>query len=526
MTTSTCSKRALLLSMRVIVIFIHSLTKSKSTLPTFGGKLFGTMPMILRNRSMQQHLHRRSSLYKRHSVSASGVPELIPSSGCCYFPQTTRCLLWASGLVGTALLLSIFYDGGFFINDMLRRDLGGRGRGMIDNSATFAAAAASIDASSALALASPGVEAATVPQSRQASCRLMRNHVDVDHCYPLGSVKKFSDAACAVIDTWAAVQRCLFGRYEYDDDVNDRPGVGSAVHHKNQTSSRSNANDISVVHIVGERHSGTKFITEQVQDCFPKTVGGDDENGGFKIHRDFLRSKHFFQPIFPTEDYRRRLILVVVRDPYEWVAAMRERPYHAPNHVQALHGHNKTVVPLPWQKFVARRWTTQRSVEDEAVWRTADRETLQQYLCRERFRLNQVRPCRLDNVTAQYPPWNIPLRFWRGFEPMYEHNGRDGQPYQTLLDLRRDKLINWILQIPLVLRVGAFLVVRYEDVLERGTGFLMDQIAAMTGRPKSDRCRPAPPQPDRLGRRNIPDDFRKWIRENLHSETERLVGYV
>jgi hypothetical protein len=469
--------------------------------------------MAIRNRSIQR-------IYRRRSVSASGVPELIPSNNRCYFPRTTTTWLWVSvSIAGTVLLLSLVYDGGFFINDMLRRDLL---EGTADDAAAFAADTESSSSSGSqnssgrqnmplsTAATAVVVAAGLVPKSRQASCRLLRNHMDVDHCYPLGSVKKFHDPECATIDSWATVNRCLFGRYEYDNDV-----VGGAAPISNNTTS----NVISFVHILGERHSGTKFITQQVQDCFPKEV-----NGSFKIHRDFLRSKHFFQPIFWTEDYRQRMVIVVVRDPYEWVAAMRERPYHAPDHAQQLMA-NGTVVPLPWSQFVTRRWTTQHSVIDEALWRQADRDSLRQYVCRARFRLNQVMPCQLDYVTAQSPPWNIPPRLWRGFDPVYEH-GRDGKPYQTILDLRRDKVVNWILQIPLVLRVGAFLVVRYEDVLEKGTGFLMDQIAAMTGRPKSDTCQPAPAQPERRDRRDIPDDFRKWIRDNLNPETERLIGYV
>lgn len=330
--------------------------------------------------------------------------------------------------------------------------------------------------------------------SRLNSCRRMKDHGDIDRCFPLGSVKKFDDPKCSFIDSWEDVQRCLFGRFEYED----MPAPKS---------------DISLVHIIGERHSGTKFLTQEIQKCFPK----DDK---FKVHRDFMRGKHFMQPLFWDEDYRDRLIVVIVRDPYEWVAAMHEKPYHAPNHCQLFA--NGTVGPLSWKEFVQRPWTAERSLEDETLWRKASQESLKKYVCRDHFRMTQVMPCRLDNATAQGPPWNIPESLWRGFEPIYEQ-GRNGRPYQSILHLRRDKIVNFVLQIPLVLRIGGFVVVRYEDVLRRGTGFLVDQIAEITGRPAS--CDPTPPQPERLGQRPIPSAYRTYIENSLDGDTEQLVGY-
>jgi hypothetical protein len=118
--------------------------------------------------------------------------------------------------------------------------------------------------------------------------------------------------------------------------------------------------------------------------------------------------------------------------------------------------------------------------------------------------------------------------------------------------------------------LGGVLVVRYEDLLRNGTEFLLRQIATFLHynqqdftntttesydtiesvarlllhegsnndnnrdrqqrrqqlRPVPDHCVPTPAQPERIGKRVIPNDFRKWIQENLNPDIERLLGYV
>jgi hypothetical protein len=308
-------------------------------------------------------------------------------------------------------------------------------------------------------------------------------------------MKQFADPQCETIQTWKDVQHCLFGRFQY----NDTESV------------------IREVHILGERNSGTKFITSSLQQCFPKSAG-------IKVHRDFIRPKHFFQPLLQDHDFSHSLVVIVVRDPVEWMAAMRELPYHSPHHIAGFDPHTGAVQPLPWREFVSKPWTTVPS----AVDRTLPDEYRKQPQCTYRFRMDEVRPCLLDNVTAQNPPWNIPLRKWRGYAPVYElQPGGGGQPYDHLLQMRADKMVHWILQIPLLLNIGGFLVVRYEDLLRHGNEFLLQQVAAILHNTNvlPAHCAVTAPQPHRIGKRHIPDDFREWIHQNLDETTERLVGY-
>ena len=339
----------------------------------------------------------------------------------------------------------------------------------------------------------------STPAVRDA-CHRMKNEADIRQCYASKDVKKFSDPQCQTIQSWNDVQHCLMGRYHYP---NNR--------------AMNNSSRIREVHIVGERNSGTKFITQFLQQCYPKT-------SKVRVHRDFIRSKHFFQPIHDTADYSRSLIVVVVRDPIEWMAAMREFPYHSPSHMAGFR--NSQIIPLPWQEFVNKTWTTDASVVDRKL--TAQNRTT--VTCSQNFRYDEVKPCVLRNDLITGPPWNIPSSRLRGYYPLYEQ--RRGKPYDHLLQLRSDKIVNWILQIPLLMKIGGFVVVRYEDILERGNEFFLQQVNALLSNHPVDSQHPLPkhcsviaPQPDRIGKRYISPGFRDWINRNLDEETEHLVGY-
>ena len=165
----------------------------------------------------------------------------------------------------------------------------------------------------AAAAATPA--AATTDAKRSAACQSMKSVLDIQTCHPETSVRPLGPN-CSDIRNWDDVQRCLTGRF-------------TAFH---QTSLNGTTNDttppppISEIHILGERNSGTKFVTAELQQCFPR-------GPNLRVHRDFVREKHWFQPINADDDHRHRLIVVVVRDPVEWMAAMRQSPYHSPAHV-------------------------------------------------------------------------------------------------------------------------------------------------------------------------------------------------
>lgn len=245
----------------------------------------------------------------------------------------------------------------------------------------------------------------------------------------------------------------------------------------------------------------------ELQQCLPN----------HRVHRDWVRSKHFFQPIVGG-DFSKSMIVVIVRDPFDWMAALAEQPYHSPQHVAGF-GESQ-VVPLSWQDFVRRPWTMPRTSQyDTQLLREHRTEETRKPdgACRERFEFHQVVPCRTDRDV-------VPEAFFRGYEPIYEMQ-RDGRPYANALELRTDKLLNFALELPLIVPFGGFVVVRYEDLLQEGTAPLLQQITDLLGISEATTCQPTPPQPERLRTRHIPPEFRKWISQHMDHRVEALFNY-
>jgi len=336
-------------------------------------------------------------------------------------------------------------------------------------------------------------------KKRQAACQRMKSVDDIRTCYP-DTVRSLGRDNCDGIESWEDVQRCLVGRFIHD----------------------ASNSTITQINIVGERNSGTKFVTNELQKCFPRT-------DNFRVRRGFLREKHWFQPVNrEPEDYSTQLIVVVIREPFEWMASMLQSPYHSPEHV-AGYDEKGNVIPLPWRDFVSRPLITTRASRDRGILLdpVLSRNNT---ICRHGFTPKQIIPCQSD-PTEFTPKWKIPKEKYRGFHPIYEQRQTDGTPFDHFLQLRSDKIVNWVLQLPMLLNIGGMVVVRYEDLLALGTEFLVQQIADILADSdngngnKQAMCKTAPPQPERIGRRKVPQDFRKWIDENIDVATERLVGY-
>lgn len=326
--------------------------------------------------------------------------------------------------------------------------------------------------------------ASTSPTKRKSiNCAHRRSVEDVRHCFT--NYVRPLPPDCDIIDDWESVQRCLSGR------STPRPA------------------DSYQIHILGERNSGTKFIMQELARCFNTLPG-------IKVHRDFLRSKHFFQTI-TKGDFSKSLIVPIFRDPFEWTAAMREAPYHSPHHVAAMG--SGTIQPLPWKVFVERAWAMKRTPDDLEYIQKGD--TKRRDLCVQSFNLNEVVPC-IYNISDV----GVPEDMERGYSPIYElRRDNSGQPFANIMELRTDKIVNFLLEIPLIMQPGGFVPVRYEDLLRQGTQFVIDQVAEVIGRAPVADCQGTPPQPERLGRRALEAGFREWIDQHVDPQVEGLLGY-
>lgn len=148
-----------------------------------------------------------------------------------------------------------------------------------------------------------------------------------------------------------------FWRHErIDDSKNAGKANGS------YTRFQVHSSNIDSIRIVGERHSGTTFLTRYLKACFPTRTVSDV----------LINGKHWFQPnpqyveavarkygkaglaptlvddldsvtwwqIAESEDpkskFNNTLVIALFRNPYQWVEAMRRWPHHWPNHANLL----------------------------------------------------------------------------------------------------------------------------------------------------------------------------------------------
>jgi len=337
-----------------------------------------------------------------------------------------------------------------------------------------------------------------LPPSRKKSCSRskIRTAQDLKRCT---SAKTFLqlEPSCEQIETWQDVQRCLVRRFFPEP----------AERYE--------------IHIIGERNSGTKFIMRELQQCFPK------EDFTVRIHRDFVRAKHFFQPTHRNSrrGYRKSIIIAIFRDPVEWTAAMIQKPYHSPNHIAGFDNVTGEVIPMAWQDFVARRWKTPRSKFDMELIRAGRvEETLNGLICKELFTFTEVIPCRYDYNTSKA----VPEDKLRGYEPIYElRRDGTGRSFEHILELRSEKIFNFLLELPLLLKLGGFVAVRYEDLLTNGTQSFLENVADIIGVDGGlpATCKPTPPQPGLFGKRPVSQGLREWVNEHVDVERERLLGY-
>jgi len=260
---------------------------------------------------------------------------------------------------------------------------------------------------------------------------------------------------------------------------------------------------IEEIAVIGERNSGTRWTVSHLGKCFNHTL---------KVREALVRHKHWFQHDVPNG--RERVGTFVVsqfRDPYYWVEAMRIVTHHAPKHC----------CKLPWQEFVSKEWNMERLPSDIALKR--GNETLgiptSKIECQEYFSYDQINSCQLRPYPDGYFDKKPPMS---GHQPQYEmRNDGSGLPYNNILELRADKIKNH-LSVSEFEWVKVFVPLQYEELLGKGTEFLVRRIEKATG--VQAKCDPYPAQ--NRPKRPLNKSFIEYLTKNLDWEAEKLVGYV
>ena len=283
--------------------------------------------------------------------------------------------------------------------------------------------------------------------------------------------------------------------------------ANASIHHKSSFSKgRGTKNtkikppsSIRTINLIGERHSGTKWITSHIQDCF-----GDQ----ITVLNRYTRYKHWFQygDRDESDTYyhppKSSLVVSIFRDPYEWVDSMIKKPYHSPNHFD-----------LDWKSFITKPWTIDRWYGDQAI---IDVGTQLNATCMHRFAFDEVIPCsgldrHMNNIT----------RKGRRVGVIYElnHDG-SGRPYDSILELRRDKIKNF-LNVAKYDGVASLIPVQYEYLVSKGTARLIGQIESITG--LQANCKPDPPRRARI--KDLDANFIQYMNDNVDWKVEQLIGY-
>ena len=208
------------------------------------------------------------------------------------------------------------------------------------------------------------------------------------------------------------------------DDGND--GVDSVVHELPDVyvdgeaikGVRADKHERFHLYLIGERHSGTNWIFDELKGCFPD----------MKPSTQFTRFKHWFQDehLFNEGQIKPAIVVVMFRNVYDWIHAMNFAPHHSPAHLY-----------MDVDKFLKKPWTMDRPRRDKAI------KNKLQTNCLQKYGYNEVVPC----IRGSEPPRINRTRWdrFRGWDPLYElKRDGSGRPYKSIVDLRADKIRNFM----------------------------------------------------------------------------------
>jgi hypothetical protein len=249
------------------------------------------------------------------------------------------------------------------------------------------------------------------------------------------------------------------------------------------------------LHILGERHSETRWMYHHLSECF---------NSSITVTQKLTRWKHWFQYEEDVDAFNDLYVVAMFRNPYDWVELMRKVPYHSPLHVN-----------MEWEQFVETPWTMPRSDRDLALNNNSNNRTTSRQehrVCDQDFNYNEVVPCVASDAEHDN-------------HAKYElRHDMSGEPYESILDLRRDKILNY-LSIEQYQGVKYFDAWKYEDLALEGSAQLVRQLEHALGIKAT--CKPLEISEAKFFRRPKLDlDCVEWMQDHVDwDDSEALIGY-
>ncbi|KAL3822968.1 hypothetical protein ACHAXA_011683 [Cyclostephanos tholiformis] len=266
--------------------------------------------------------------------------------------------------------------------------------------------------------------------------------------------------------------------------------------------------------VLGERISGSEWLVEKLARCFPNTP----------VLYGFSRPGKWFQsePKHTIASQSQTLVVSVFLNPLDWVENMRRHPINAPAHKG-----------MDWHDFVTSPWVRKRSHLDDAISGTADAN------CSFGFSFEEVVPCK----TARDPQSDS--------FPLYELHpassiSHAGDPYSSILELRADKIRNFLSAVAFD-GVVDLISVRYEDLVWNedavddnlystlpipGIAGLLDMIRDRTSLVPdvdagwvSDEDGTFEAEQLGVGAAKLDSHYVQWMNDHVNWEVEKLIGY-
>jgi len=390
----------------------------------------------------------------------------------------------------------------------------------------------------------------------------------------------------AMTSTVTTTTRTTNGTFSHSKEDTDTDTVKIAVNTlwveflRNKLSSSSRIGfhifrpKVNNIIILGERHSGTTFFTKYLHDCFPNV----------SVKDTFINYKHWFQPdpnyllrVVTTEFesligiadderelsswrdivkngitnnrdqksahfskyFENSLVIVLFRNPYDWVEAMRQKPWHWPEHISLFplpaqnssikiqnigsegYSSQKSFVGhklLNWKEFVNRPLYLKGYYEEQD-------DNNHRIYCQKGYPPNSTSPCGQNRRFIPNEVKGIPEVFLRHLQfelndPIYEKN-QNGEPFENILQLRSIKLKN-LLSIPEQWELAGIGFVQYDSLLGNRLKSLVEQIGRVIG--INENVCPITPL-FKKKTYNISAEFRDWITKSAQWDVEKLIGY-
>ena len=304
-----------------------------------------------------------------------------------------------------------------------------------------------------------------------------------------------------------------------------------------------NGAKVQQISLLGERNSGTNWVTSLLNSCFPT----------IPVNVHLVRWKHWFQDDIDDNVRLDTFVVHSVVNPYDWLELMRTVPRDMPNHMYMYSDQppsralSDRAGLIDWKTFVSRPWSMARPISDiDALQRNGTQDRY----CQSSFRYLEVIPCLLSDRQMQREKQKLIKRYsllkigairpfpniWTTLQfepphtktgavsPLYEMDRNNiGVPYNSIIDMRRDKLLNHMsVQSWEWVKGYALAPIEKMGDPEFVQAFL-SEISSVVGIEATCTNLPKPTFSSKLD--SVPAEFIEWVTNNTDWTTEALVGY-